>query len=219
MKIGMLRNRVTLAMDKTGVNSSAQRQTAVTGTLPTTGIMVSYAEECTDERELARAVVRAEAILVASRSLSATFCLCFFLYFSVGSHSCGCSASTVSFRVECDEGSAMTGTQRHCWPEWCCSVLETLAETAVRRGTTCSELFVVRCRVDTIFDVRWRRRDRTCGGDRSPVEGSRASRVSWSSETDYVRATVLEGDMATRLSWSCWRCAVGSRFGGRQKLS
>ena len=99
-----------MEMDKTGFNSSAQRQTAVTGTMPTTGIMVSCAEECTDERVLARAVVRAEAILVASRSLSATFCLCFFLYFSVGSHSCGCSASTVSFRVECDEGSAMTGT-------------------------------------------------------------------------------------------------------------
>ena len=68
----MLRNRVTLQMDKTGFNSSAQRRTAVTGTGPT------------DERELARAVVRAEAILVASRRLSATFCLCFFLYLSVG---------------------------------------------------------------------------------------------------------------------------------------
>ena len=152
--------------------------------LATTGIMVSCAEECIDERELARAVVRAEAILVASHSLFATFCLCFFLYFSVGSHSCGCSASTVSFRVECAEGSAMTGTQRHFWPVWCCSVLETLAETAVRRGTTCSELFVVRCGVDMVFEAWWRRRDRTCGGDGGPVQGGRASRVSWSSETE-----------------------------------
>ena len=27
-------------------------------------------------------------------------------------------------------------------PEWCCSVLGTLAGAAVRRGTTCRELFV-----------------------------------------------------------------------------
>ena len=190
-----------------------------TGTLPTTGIKVSRAEECTDERELARAVVRAEAVLVASRSLSAAFYLCFFLYFSVGSHSCGCSVSTVSFRVECDEGSAMTGTQ-HSWPVWCCSMLETLAETAVRRSTTCRELFVVRCGVDLVFEAWWRRRGRTCGGDGSPVEGGgQSSFVEFGDGEPFVRAAVLEGGMASRLSWSCWRCAVGSRFGGRQKPS
>ena len=30
-------------------------------------------------------------------------------------------------------------------PEWCCGVLGTLAGAAVLRGTTCRELFVVRC--------------------------------------------------------------------------
>ena len=76
------------------------------------------------------------------------------------------------------------GTQPRSLPEWCCSVLGTLAGATVRRGTTCRELFVVLCGVDTLFDVRWRRRDGTCSGGACKREGGIASRISWSWETD-----------------------------------
>ena len=95
----------------------------------------------------------------------------------VGPLSCGCfTFMMASFCVECGEG---------CWG------------AAVRRSTTCRELFVVRCGVDTVFEARWRRKDGTCSGGACKREGSIAIRISWSWETEggLRKAAVLHGGM------------------------
>ena len=69
--------------------------------------MVSCTKEFTKSRELARAVLRADAVLVASlMSLPGSlFCSC-----SAYTLRIFCSFLVVFFSVGCGEGSAMTGT-------------------------------------------------------------------------------------------------------------